>query len=89
MSKPYFEVFPSLKLDKKLHDLMEQTTVEKVSSTSRKDFLRIYIRSERLIQKHDIFRVEEEIKKQLFPNVNMGIKIYEHFLSVVSFLYLD
>ncbi len=79
MSKPYFEVFPSLKLDKKLHDLMEQTTVEKVSSTSRKDFLRIYIRSERLIQKQDIFRVEEEIKKQLFPNVTIGIKIYEHF----------
>ncbi|MBQ7955798.1 MAG: PolC-type DNA polymerase III [Lachnospiraceae bacterium] len=79
MSKPYFEVFPSLKLDKKLHDLMGQTEVEKVSSTSRKDFLRIYISSERLIQKQDILRVEEEIKKQLFPNINIEVKIYEKF----------
>ncbi len=79
MSKPYFEVFPSLKLDKRLHDLMEQTVVEKVSSTSRKDFLRIYIGSERLIQKFDIWQVEAEIKKQLFPNISIEVKIYEHF----------
>ena len=43
MGKPFFEVFPSLKLDKKVHDIMEQTTVEKVTATKRKDFLRIYI----------------------------------------------
>jgi len=45
MSKAYFDVFPTLKLDKKLHDLMEQTVVERVSATSRKDFLRIYLSS--------------------------------------------
>ena len=49
MGKPFFEVFPSLKLDKKVHDIMEQTTVEKVTATKRKDFLRIYVKSSRLI----------------------------------------
>ena len=85
MSKPYFEVFPTLKLDKKLHDLMEQTTVERVSATSRKDFLRIYVSSERLIQKRDIWQVEEEIKRQLFEKMNITIKIYERF--ILSSLY--
>ncbi len=79
MSKSYFDVFPTLKLDKKLHDLMEQTVVERVSATSRKDFLRIYLSSPRLIQKKDIWQVEEEVKKQLFGNVNISIKIYEQF----------
>lgn len=79
MGKKFFEVFPTLKLDTGLKDLYEQVTVDKVSSTKRKDFLRIYISSDRLIQKEDVFRVEGEIKKQFFPNAAMVIKIYERF----------
>ncbi len=79
MSKAFFDVFPSLKLDKGLQDLFAQVNVDKVTSTKRKDFLRVYIVSERLIQKEDIFRVEKEIKKQFFPNMPIVIKFYEHF----------
>ncbi|MDE6844957.1 MAG: PolC-type DNA polymerase III [Lachnospiraceae bacterium] len=79
MGKKFFDVFPTLKLDTGLKDLYEQVTVDKVSSTKRKDFLRIYISSDRLIQKEDVFRVEGEIKKQFFPNAAMVIKIYERF----------
>ncbi|MDE7260241.1 MAG: PHP domain-containing protein, partial [Lachnospiraceae bacterium] len=79
MGKKFFDVFPTLKLDTGLKDLYEQVTVDKVSSTKRKDFLRIYISSDRLIQKEDVFRVEGEIKKQFFPNAAMVIKIYEKF----------
>ncbi len=79
MGKKFFEVFPSLKLDTGLRDLFEQVTVEKVSSTKRKDFLRVYISSDRLIQKEDVFRAEGEIKRQFFPNVPMVIKFYERF----------
>ncbi len=79
MGKKFFEVFPTLKLDTGLKDLFEQVTVDKVSSTKRKDFLRIYISSDRLIQKEDVFRVEGEIIKQFFPNAAMVIKIYERF----------
>ena len=49
MGKKFFDVFPTLKLDTGLKDLYEQVTVEKVSSTKRKDFLRVYISSDRLI----------------------------------------
>ena len=79
MSKKFFDVFPTLKLDTGLKDLYDQVTVEKVSSTKRKDFLRVYISSDRLIQKEDVFRAEGEIKRQFFPNVPMVIKFYERF----------
>ena len=77
--KPFFETFPTLKLNNPLHDRMEQTTVERISSTKRKDILRIYLFSARLILKEDIRQTEEEIKKQLFPNVNLVVKIQERF----------
>ena len=38
MGKPFFEVFPTLKLDKAAHDIMEQSEVERVSATKKKDF---------------------------------------------------
>lgn len=79
MGKAFFEVFPSLQLNKSIHDIMEQTSVEKISATKRKDFLRIYLHSVHLIAKDIIWTVEKEIKSQLFPNANMTIKIYERF----------
>ncbi len=79
MGKPFFEVFPSLSLDKSIHDIMEQTNVEKISANKSRDFLRIYLFSNRLIQKDMIRSVEKQIKKQLFPNAEMIVKIYERF----------
>ena len=79
MGKLFFEVFPTLDLDKKIKDIMEQTDVEKISSTKKKDFLRIYLHSTKLIQKDIIWNVEDAIKKQLFPNAGIVIKIYERF----------
>lgn len=79
MGKPFFEVFPSLKLERKVRDIMEQTTIEKVTATKRKDFLRIYLQSSRLIFKQDVWETERQIKAQLFPDANMAVKIYEKF----------
>ena len=45
MGKQFFEVFPSLKLNKSVHDIMEQTSVERVSANKQKDYLRIYLYS--------------------------------------------
>lgn len=77
--KAFFEVFPSLKLSQALQDLMGECQIEKVTATKRKDFLRIYLVSKNLIEKEKIWKVEQEIKKQLFPQVMMKIKIYERF----------
>lgn len=47
MAKAFFDVFPGLKLDGKLKSLFEQTQIERVTATKQKDFVRIYLSSER------------------------------------------
>ncbi len=79
MSKSFFEVFPTLKLDTGLKSLFEDVCVERVTRTKRKDFLRVYIASDHLIHKEDVFRVEREIGKQFFPHMPVVIKFYERF----------
>ena len=79
MGKPFFEVFPTLKLKPDVQDIMEQTSVEKISATKSRDYLRVYLFSTRLIVKDHIWEAENQIKRQLFPNVNMAVKIYERF----------
>ncbi|HKM04698.1 MAG TPA: PolC-type DNA polymerase III [Lachnospiraceae bacterium] len=79
MAKLFFEVFPSMKLNGELRALFESVEVDRVSSTKRKDFVRVYIKSQNLIMKDVIYSVEKEIKKQLFPNANLTIKIQERF----------
>ncbi len=79
MTKSFFQVFPTLKLDSMIASFFEQVTVERITSTRRKDYLRIYLSSEHLIQKDMIFKVEQEIKKQLFPLAEMVIRIFEKY----------
>ncbi|MBE5876098.1 MAG: PolC-type DNA polymerase III [Lachnospiraceae bacterium] len=80
MEKKFFDAFPNLNLIGMQKELFEQVVVEKITATKRKDLLRIYIRSERLIEKEFIYQTEKEIKKQFFPNDNITIKIYEKFI---------
>ena len=80
MTKAFLEVFPTLKLPMELKELLEEVQVLRISSTKQRDFLRIYIESRRLIEKEIIVKVEQEIKKQLFPANYITVKIYERFL---------
>lgn len=79
MTKPFFEVFPTLKIEGPLYDRLEQAAVERVSASRRRDFLHVYLFSARLIQKEDIWKAEEEIKRQLFQNAGVSVKIHERF----------
>ena len=49
MATQFFDVFPPLKLDKKIQDLFEQVSVEKVSATKRRDLIRVTILCDYLI----------------------------------------
>ena len=80
MSKQFFEVFPTLQLDKKMKTLLESTVVERVTSNRAKDILRVYLQSNHLLQKELIWETETQIKKQLFPNHQMEIKIQEKYV---------
>ncbi len=81
------EVFPTLQLPDELKAYMEETEVERISTTKARDFLRVYITSERLIEKKYIYKIEKELQKQLFSAYDDGIhegkaptvKLYEQF----------
>ncbi len=80
MTKPFFDAFVTLKLNRELTDLFMGVEVERIVSTSRKDILKIYLKSDHLISKQNIHAVEHEIKKQLFAMAKMQVKIIEHFI---------
>ena len=77
--KPFFDVFPTLEIKGTLHDMLEQAKVERVSATKLRDRLSVYLFSTRLILKEDIRVTEQEIKKQLFPNAALAVRIRERF----------
>lgn len=79
MPKLFFEVFPTLKLGGEIQNLMTDVEVTKVSSNRDKDALRVYITSNRLIEKSQILYIEGEVMKQLFPNKGITVKIMEKF----------
>lgn len=79
MGKQFFEVFPSLKLDKKDQALFEGATVEKVSATRSRELIRVTFISDHLIRKEAVFQVEEQIKKQFFSGHSVRVKLYERF----------
>ncbi|MGL5259210.1 MAG: PolC-type DNA polymerase III [Lachnospiraceae bacterium] len=79
MSQLFLNVFPTLKLEKKLAQLMEQAKILRIKSNKKTEFLRIYIESNYLIEKEFIYEVEKEIKKQLFSKQDTLIKIQEKF----------
>ena len=71
----FFEVFKTLKLPEDLAVYFENVEVTKVSKTSTNSLARVYIKSDRVIEKPIIFKVEDALKKQIF---RMTIKICEY-----------
>jgi len=59
--------------------LMEDTVVEKLTTDSQRTLLRVYLSSPRLIERQDICKVQEVIRKQKMAGSNMEVKVYERF----------
>ena len=79
MEKPFFDVFPTLEMNTELKNLFSVTKVTRVAMTRTRDFLKVYLSSEKLIRKKDIYQVENTIREQLFSGVPMTVKIIEKF----------
>ena len=75
----FFDVFPTLKLTGDSKGLLAEAEVTKVTTTSAKTFIRVYIHSRRLITKDIIYKVENEIANQLFKESRIRVKIIEKF----------
>ncbi len=79
MSKSFKEVFAGLKLDGQLSDLLDTAEVTRVCTNRAHSHLRIYLRGHRLIFKKNIWKLEREIKNQLFAGQDMDITVIESF----------
>ncbi len=77
--KPFLEVFEGLTLTEQMKDLLKITSVTKVTMTSDRTKIRIYIQCPRLIHNKNILSLENGIKDQLFPGKNVAIKIIEDY----------
>ena len=79
MNKPFFDVFPTLKVNSDLQILFQDVEVSKVATNSNRDFIKVHILSRHLLQKQHIFAMEDKIKEQLFNYVKIRIEIVEKY----------
>ncbi len=79
MSKAFFEVFPTLKMNDELSMQFAGVEVEKVATNSKRDYLNVHIFSKHLIQKRYIYSAENAIKEQLFARNSISIAIVESY----------
>lgn len=76
----FFEVFEELDADKQLEDLYSDVDVLKVVGSRSKNEVKIYVQSKRIISFMNIKKMEELVKKQLFPRTKNTIAIYDNYI---------
>lgn len=79
MAHKFFEVFSTLKLSDNDRDLFEETRIDRLVSSSRRDKMQIYLSADYVIDKDRIYAVEKEIESQVFANNLCRVKILEKF----------
>ena len=79
MTKKFFAVFPTLKLNERMHTLFADVEVTKVSTNASRDYLHVHLSSTHLIEKKWIYAVETAIKEQLFAMSMVQVKIIESY----------
>ena len=77
--KVFFHVFPTLKAEDDIQILFADVEVKKITTNSRRDFLHVHIFSRHLIQKKQIWQMEQRIKDQLFAKTPVSIRIIEEY----------
>lgn len=79
MAKAFMEAFPTLQLSGELQGLLETAEVTKISANREYTHIRIYLRGKRLIFKKNIWKLEKEIKTQIFSNREVNVTVIESF----------
>ena len=79
MTKMFFDVFPTLKLNERMCTLFADVEVTKVSTNAGRDYLHVHLSSTHLIEKKWIYVVETAIKEQLFGVSPIQIHVVESY----------
>ena len=70
-------MFPTLKVEDDIRILFGDVEVQKITTNSSRDFLHVHIFSRHLIQKKQIWQMEQRIKEQLFGTTSVAVQIRE------------
>ena len=79
MSKPFFDVFPKLKVRRDLQDYFTDTQVERLAANRERTRLKVCLRSDHLIHKKRVFRMQREMEEQLFEGRRVQVYFEEHY----------
>ena len=79
MEKNFFEVFPALTVSDDDRQLLEETRVTKLVSSSRHDKLNIYLSSDHIIPRSSLYRMEGDIRRQYYKDAPVTVRIIEKF----------
>ena len=77
--KAFFDVFPSLEVKTDLRDYFAQTQVERLTTNKERTRIKIVLHSDHLIHKNRIYRMQEEISRQVFSERTREVYIDEHY----------
>ena len=80
MSKKFFDVFPTLKMNQELQVLFEDVEVTKVVTNSDRTYLHVHFLSKHLLAKRYVYNMEKIIKEQLFGQSMVQIQLVEKYL---------
>ena len=77
--KAFFDVFPSLEVKTDLRDYFAETQIERLTTNKDRTRIKIVLHSDHLIHKDRIYRMQEEISRQVFAERIREIYIDEHY----------
>lgn len=75
----FFEAFERLQVGKDLHSLFEQVDVTKIVASKTKRHVSIYMKSNRLISRNNLRKMEYQMKKQIFLEVMDTLEFIEAY----------
>lgn len=78
-SKPFFNVFPDLKVSEEFHALFESVMIQDITLKKRENMLRISFCCDHLISRVDTWRMEQQIREQLFSKRYVKIRFQESY----------
>ena len=76
--KEFFDVFPGFQCPKEIMDLFEQVQITEAVLVKSEKTLKIYMKSKILIEKQDIYLIEDLLSDFVFKN-NMRVKLIEKY----------
>ncbi len=79
MSKTFFEVFPTIKMDQDIKRMFDGVEVTKVATNTDRDFIHVHILGKHLLPKKTVCAAEQILKDQLFGKSRIQVDIIERY----------